>query len=169
MTAESGQSIYSIVPIAHHRHQVLAKFRSHGAPQNAKILVLDTTAASGRPKSAIHVYQLCKYGSYEPSGTPREVHASSHNLISTSCYIHRGIAQPERRPRSPLQKVFFPIDYRCCRSTRDSHMRALSSNPIVQHSPTIPKLYLQEDSAARCHCMMPRSQSMHVLPSGSIR
>ena len=58
------------------------------------------------------------------------------------------------------KKVLFPIDYRCCRSTRDAHMRALSSDPIVQYSLTIPKRRLRSGVIGKPVRTIERSEFM---------
>ena len=62
------------------------------------------------------------------------------------------------RPR-PFWELFF-IDYRCCSSTIDAHMRALGSDPIVQHSLTIPKLRQRSEVIVKPVRTVERSEVM---------
>jgi len=61
--------------------------------------------------------------------------------------------------RRPFWELFF-IDYRCCSSTIDAHMRALSSDPIVQHSLTIPKRRLRSGVIGKPVRTIERSEFM---------
>ena len=64
--------------------------------------------------------------------------------------------------RRPFWELFF-IDYRCCSSTIDAHMRALSSDPIVQHSLTIPKRRLRSRVIGKPVRTIERSEFMPTL------
>ena len=85
--------------------------------------------------------------------------------MSRSSLAKLGNLSKDSAQRRPFWELFF-IDYRCCRSTRDALMRALNSDPIVQHSLTIPKRRLRSGVIGKPVRTIERSD---LMPRRTIR